>query len=106
MFFTTALIGGALWLAVQQAQRRQAVEGDLKEVADLQHQARWTDARLVLQRAQARLNGGGTSNLHQRFDQAQRDLDLPPVSGHVRLPSHEVQGRDGTVRGRQIGVQS
>jgi hypothetical protein len=51
VFFTTALIGAALWLAAQQAQRREAVEGDLREIAELQRQARWTDARAALQRA-------------------------------------------------------
>jgi serine/threonine-protein kinase len=78
VFFTTALIGGALWLAVHQAQRRQAVEGDLKEVTDLQQQARWTEARGALQRAEARLSAGWLANggLPQRIDQARRDLDL------------------------------
>src|SRR5262249_45052639 len=54
VLFTLASVGGALWLAVQQSQRRQAVERDLSEVADLQQQARWTDARGALQRAEAR----------------------------------------------------
>jgi serine/threonine-protein kinase len=85
MFFTTASIGGALWLAVQKAQRRQAVEGDLREVADLQRQARWTDARAALQRADARLNGGGASDLRQQFDQARRDLDLVIELDRIRL---------------------
>jgi serine/threonine-protein kinase len=86
VFFTTAFIGGALWLAFQQAQRRQAVEGDLREVADLQQQARWTDARVALQRADARLNGGGGArDLRQRFDQARRDLDLVIELDRIRL---------------------
>jgi serine/threonine-protein kinase len=42
VLFTIALIGGVLGLVVQQAHRRQAVEGDLREVADLQRQARRT----------------------------------------------------------------
>jgi serine/threonine-protein kinase len=85
VFFTAALIAGAMWLAVKQAQRRQAVEGDLKEVADLQRQARWTEARAALQRADARLNGGGASDLRQRFDQARRDLDLVIELDRIRL---------------------
>jgi serine/threonine-protein kinase len=83
--FTIALIGGALWLAVQQAHRRQAVEGDLREVAGLQFQARWTDARAALQRAEARLNGGGASDLRQQLDQARHDLDLVMELDHIRL---------------------
>jgi serine/threonine-protein kinase len=85
VFFTSALICGALWLAVHQAQRRQAVEGDLREVADLQQQARWTDARVALQQAEARLNGGGAIDLRQRLDQARQDLDLVIELDRIRL---------------------
>jgi serine/threonine-protein kinase len=85
VFFTIALIGGVLWLAVQQAQRRQAVEGDLREVADLQQQARWTDARGALQRAEVRLNGGELGDLRQRIDQARRNLDLVIELDRIRL---------------------
>jgi serine/threonine-protein kinase len=76
VLFSIALISGALWLTVTQAQRRHAVEGDLREVTDLQKQARWTEARSVLQRAEARLNGGGADDLRQRLSQARSDLDL------------------------------
>src|SRR5262249_36876138 len=75
MVFRAALIGGALWLAVQRAQQRQAVEGDLREVADFQHQARWIDAGVALQRAEARLEGGGAGDLRQRIDQARHHRD-------------------------------
>jgi serine/threonine-protein kinase len=85
VLFTTAFIGGALWLAVQQAQRREAVEGDLREVAELQRQARWTDARAALQRAEARLNGGGGRELRQKFDQARHDLGLVMELDRIRL---------------------
>jgi eukaryotic-like serine/threonine-protein kinase len=85
VLFTIALMGGALWLTVKQSDRRHAVEGDLREVAELQQQARWKDARAVLQRAEARLNGGGTSDLRQRFNQAQRDLDLVIELDRIRL---------------------
>jgi serine/threonine-protein kinase len=86
VFFTTALIGGALWLAVHQAQRREAVEGDLKEVTDLQQQARWTDARAALQSAEARLGAGwlGNGGLPQRIDQARGDLDLVITLDSIR----------------------
>jgi serine/threonine-protein kinase len=85
VLFTMASIGGALWFTARQAQRRQAVEGDLKEVADLQQQARWADARVALQRADARLNGGWASDLRQRFDQARQDLDLVIELDRIRL---------------------
>jgi serine/threonine-protein kinase len=85
VLFTIALIGGVLGLAVQQAHRRQAVEGDLREVADLQRQARWTDARAALQRADARLNGGGAGDLRHRLNQARHDLDLVIELDRIRL---------------------
>jgi serine/threonine-protein kinase len=79
------VMGGALWLAAQQGRRHQAVEGDLREVASLQQQARWTDARGTLQRAEARLNGGGAGDLRQRIDQARHDLDLVIELDRIRL---------------------
>ena len=39
------LVGGSLWLAVQQAHRRGAVEADLKDFAALHERARWAEAR-------------------------------------------------------------
>jgi serine/threonine-protein kinase len=75
-FFVAIILAGMLWLAVQHAQQRQAVEGDLNEVAGLQERARWAEARIVLDRAAARLGGGGPSDLHRRLDQAQSDLGL------------------------------
>jgi serine/threonine-protein kinase len=74
--FTVAVIAGVQWLAVQQAQRREAVEGDLREMASLQERARWAEAGAVLERAEARLGGGGPGDLRRRLDQARHDLDL------------------------------
>jgi serine/threonine-protein kinase len=85
LLFTMALIGGGLWLAVQEAQRRQAVEGDLREVAILQQQARWTEAREALRRVEARLDGGGAGDLRRRVDQARRELDLVIELDRIRL---------------------
>jgi serine/threonine-protein kinase len=71
-----ALAGGGLWLERQRAQRRQAVEADLKEVAERQEQARWTAARAALERGEARLGGGGPGDLRRLLAQARHDLDL------------------------------
>jgi serine/threonine-protein kinase len=76
LFFTAALVAGAIWLAIQQAQRREAVEGDLREVAGLQQHARWTAAWAALERGEARLGKGGPADLRRRLDQARHDLDL------------------------------
>jgi serine/threonine-protein kinase len=76
VFFTTALVGGALWLAVERAQRRQAVEADLREVVERQEQAQWTAARTALERAEAHFDGSEPGDLRRRLDQALHDLDL------------------------------
>ncbi len=79
------LVGGSLWLAVQQAHRRDAVEAELKELAGLQESARWTDARAALERAEAWLEGGGPADLRRRLGQARRDLDLVIQLDAIRL---------------------
>jgi serine/threonine-protein kinase len=83
--FTAALIGGALWLTVQQAQRREAVEGDLREIVNLQERARWAEAGAVLERAEVRLGGGGPTDLRRRLDQARHDLDLAKQLDDIHL---------------------
>jgi serine/threonine-protein kinase len=76
LLLVMALAGGGLWLERQLAGRRQAVEADLKEVAERQEQARWAEARAALERGEARLGGGGPGDLRRRLDQARHDLDL------------------------------
>jgi serine/threonine-protein kinase len=79
------LVGGSLWLAVQQAHRRDAVEADLKELAGLQESAHWAEARAALERAAAQLQGGGPDDLRRRLGQARRDLDLVIHLDTIRL---------------------
>ena len=73
---SVVLVAGSLRLAADQAQRREAIEADLKEVTDLQGRALWGGARAALERAEARLDGGGQGALRPRLVQARRDLDL------------------------------
>ena len=79
------LVGGSLWLAVQRAHRRDAVEGDLRDFAGLHQSARWAEARAALKRAEARLEGGGPADLRRRLGQAWRDLDLVIQLDTIRL---------------------
>jgi serine/threonine-protein kinase len=79
------LVGGSLWLAVQQAHRRDGVEADLKEMAGLRESARWAEARAALDRAEVRLEGGGSGDLRRRLGQARRDLDLVIHLEAIRL---------------------
>ncbi len=79
------LVGGSLWLVVQHAHRRDAVEADLKELAGLQASARWVEARTALKLAEARLEGGGPDDLRRRLEQTRRDFDLVIQLDTIRL---------------------
>jgi serine/threonine-protein kinase len=69
------LIGLSLWLAVQQAHRRDSVDAELRDAAGLQESSRWAEARASLDRAD-RLNESWPHALRGRIAQARRDLDL------------------------------
>ncbi len=79
------LVGAGLWLAVQGARRRDAVETDLREVVRLRDGARWDEARGALTRAFGRLEWGGAADLRRRLDQAGRDLDFAIRLDAIRL---------------------
>jgi serine/threonine-protein kinase len=85
LFFALVVVGASLWFVLQQAHQRDAVEADLKELAGLQESARWTEAQAALQRAEARLGGGGPADLRRRLAQARRDLDLVIELDRIRL---------------------
>ncbi len=59
LLFALMLVGVSLWLVVQQAHRRDAMEADLKELAGLQESARWAEARAALERARLSSEGAG-----------------------------------------------
>jgi tetratricopeptide (TPR) repeat protein/tRNA A-37 threonylcarbamoyl transferase component Bud32 len=85
VLLAVALAGGGLRLIVARAHQREAVGADLREVAALQEQARWPEARAVLERAEARLNGGGPDDLRGQLDRARRDLALVMELSRIRL---------------------
>jgi tetratricopeptide (TPR) repeat protein len=76
------LVGGgsAFWLLRQAAERRielrQGVEAALDKAAELQQQARWGEARAVLDQAEHRLGDSGPADLRRRVRQARADLRL------------------------------
>jgi serine/threonine-protein kinase len=78
-------VSWGLWFAVQRAHRRDAVAMDLGELTSLQANARWAEARAVLERAEARLEGGGPRDLRRRLGQARHDLDLATQLDAIRL---------------------
>src|SRR5262249_21698159 len=79
------LVSWGLWFAVQRAHRRDAVAMDLGELTSLQANARWTGARAVLERAEARLEDGGPDDLLRRLGQARHGLDLAIQLDTIRL---------------------
>src|SRR5262249_26815580 len=56
--------------AQQDKELRQGVEAALEKVTDLQRQARWDEARAVLDQALDRLGPAGPQDLRQRGEQA------------------------------------
>jgi eukaryotic-like serine/threonine-protein kinase len=79
------LVSWGLSFAMQRARQRDAVAMDLGELTNLQANARWTEARAVLERAEARVEGGGPDDLRRRLDQARRHLDLATHLDTIRL---------------------
>jgi serine/threonine-protein kinase len=85
VLFAAALLGGSLGLVAERTRQRAAVEADLKEGAALRDGARWEDARLALDRAEARLGWAGPDDLRGRVGQARRDLELVVRLDAIRL---------------------
>jgi serine/threonine-protein kinase len=85
LLFVTMVITASLWFVVQQARQRNAVEADLKGLAELQESARWTEAQTALELTEARLGEGGPTDLRRRLGQARRDLDLVIELDRIRL---------------------
>jgi serine/threonine-protein kinase len=81
------LAGGAAawWLDRQRGEQRQAVETALVEVGRLQEQARWSEARTVLQQARQRLGDSRPQDLAVRLEQAAGELAPVDRLGDIRL---------------------
>jgi tetratricopeptide (TPR) repeat protein len=89
---------GVWWMArlrrEQQAVQRLGVEAALAEVEQLQWQARWREARVVLEQAMQRMSDGGPPDLKARLKRAADELDLVQRLEEIRL------GRAIIVEGR------
>jgi Tfp pilus assembly protein PilF/tRNA A-37 threonylcarbamoyl transferase component Bud32 len=81
------LLGGAglVWAQRKGEERERGVEAALAKAADMQRQARWAEARAVLDQAENRLGEGGPEDLRRRLEQARRDLDLVARLDAIRL---------------------
>jgi tetratricopeptide (TPR) repeat protein len=83
----TVLAGGsgAWWLGQQRGEQRREVEAALVEMGRLQGEARWGEARAVLEQARTRLGEGGPRDLKARLDRAREELDLVARLEEIRL---------------------
>jgi serine/threonine protein kinase/Flp pilus assembly protein TadD len=81
------LLGGAgvLWAQRQAEERERAVKAALAKAAQMQRQARWAEARAVLDQAESRLGEGGPEELRRRLQGARSDLDLVARLDAIRL---------------------
>jgi serine/threonine-protein kinase len=96
-----ALCGG-LWLARQQADRREetarqvgAVEVVLDQAADLETQGRWPEARTALETLPSLLAKSVSAELHRRVQQARADVNMVGKLEDIRL------GRSESTRTRE-----
>jgi serine/threonine-protein kinase len=71
--------------ARQEAQLRQGIEAALADVARLQGQARWGEARAVVTQAASRLGEEGPQDLRVQVQRAREDLDLVARLDAIRL---------------------
>jgi serine/threonine-protein kinase len=85
LLLSLLLVSGGVWFALERRDLRHAIEVDLKDVAALQQQARWPEARNALERAEARMGPGVGNELRRRVHQATTDLDLATTLDKVRL---------------------
>jgi tetratricopeptide (TPR) repeat protein len=84
--FVGLSIGGALWVQQQRLERR--IEGELRQgrarlaiedalghQEDLRQRGLWEDAKVMLARAESRLDDAGSDELRRRLARAQAELD-------------------------------
>jgi serine/threonine-protein kinase len=82
---TLLLIASAVWTTLQRGKLTHAVEADLRDVAESEQHAHWAEARLALERSQARLGPIAGSDLRRRVTQANTNLDLAITLDGIRL---------------------
>jgi serine/threonine-protein kinase len=83
---------GGLWVQRQRAERaaeaarqREAVETALGNAQELQRQARWSEARAVLEQTRDRLGETGPEDLRRRVERAAADVALVDRLDGIRL---------------------
>lgn len=80
-----ALLGAALWVGSMRAATERAVEDDLREVERHARSSDWSNVRLSLERAIARLGQGGSADLRARIGEKRRDLEVVERLEDIRM---------------------
>ena len=75
----------AVWFLSASSARAHAVEADIQRVIELDHDAKWADARTELLRAGIELGNHGPSELHQQLAARNRELDLVSQLDYIRM---------------------
>jgi eukaryotic-like serine/threonine-protein kinase len=91
MLISVGLIGGLIHLDALRVKRFNAVQVDLKEVADLEAWEQWPQAQATLQRALERFDNSGPDSVRTQLERAQHDLDLVQRLNAIHL-SREASG--------------
>ncbi|MGH7130979.1 MAG: protein kinase domain-containing protein [Phycisphaerales bacterium] len=81
----SVVAGISIWMGVRSAATAQAVERDLRDVAQFQQRSLWVEAGASLERAKGRLGDGAAANLRFRIDEAARNLRLVALLDEIRL---------------------
>jgi serine/threonine-protein kinase len=70
------LLSWGIWAFSRNLETARAVNADLMEIERLEQSERWSEARVVLERAKVRLGQGGGSALRSKVSSAERNLTL------------------------------
>jgi tetratricopeptide (TPR) repeat protein len=92
--FLAALTAGAIVLssAWERAERRQAVAHELDRAVELEKGGHWAEARLALERAEARLAAGDPEALRRGLEQVRAELELVVRLEAIRAAPVEILG--------------
>ncbi|HTE05012.1 MAG TPA: tetratricopeptide repeat protein [Planctomycetota bacterium] len=92
VLLVATILGAVLFIGLQRATTERAVRDDLRAVAQSGRVSAWAEARTALERAKARLGGGGPQALRELVAQCGRDLALVASLEDIRLQRVVVVG--------------
>jgi len=79
-----ALLVGSLHASQRRAATAQALQGDLREIVELENARDWEKVEVVLARAEGRLAEGSAAELRPDIDRAASDMRLAKQLEHIR----------------------